>query len=46
VDTASMLMSYAQKSVLNVIEEITNNKGVRTLTEAERKPILNDIYKR
>lgn len=46
VDTASMFMTYAQRSVLKVIDEITKEKGVRTLTESERKPILNDVFKR
>lgn len=48
MDTASMLMKYAQKSVLKVIEEITNDSGVRAMTEDERKPLLNtgDIFKR
>lgn len=46
VDTASMFMTYAQNAVLKVIDDITTNKGVRSLTEAERKPILNDIFKR
>lgn len=46
MDTASMFRTYAQSSVLKVIEDITNNKGVRSLSEAERKPILNDIFKR
>lgn len=46
IDTASMFMTYAQSSVLKIIKEITDNKGVRTLTEAERKPTLNDIFKR
>lgn len=44
IDTASMFMSYAQSSVLKVIEDITNDKGLRTLTEAERKPVLNNIF--
>jgi len=44
IDTASMFMSYAQSSVLKVIEDITNNKGVRALTEAEKKPVLNNIF--
>ncbi len=44
IDTASMFMSYAQSSVLKVIDDITNNKGVRALTETEKKPILNDIF--
>lgn len=46
IDTASMFMTYAQSSVLKVIDDITKNKGIRSLTEHERKPILNDIFKR
>jgi len=46
IDTASMFMTYAQSSVLKVIDDITNNKGTRELTELEKKPILNDIFKR
>ena len=46
IDTASMFMSYAQSSVLKVIDDITSDKGVRALTESERKPILQDIFKR
>ena len=46
IDTASMFMSYAQSSVLKVIDDITNNKGVRSLTEDERKPVLSDIFAR
>ena len=46
IDTASMFMAYAQSSVLKVIDDITNEKGIRALTEAERKPVLNDIFVR
>ncbi len=46
LDTASMFMTYAQSSVLKVIEEITQDKGVRALTEDERKPIMKDIFSR
>jgi len=46
IDTASMFMTYAQTSVLNIIDEITNNKGIRALTDSERKPILNNVFKR
>jgi len=46
IDTASMFMSYAQSSVLRVIDKITKEKGVRLLSENERKPILQDIFKR
>ena len=45
-DTASMFMSYAQQSVLKVIEDITKDTGLRALSEADKKPILNDIFKR
>ncbi|MBA4409711.1 MAG: hypothetical protein C0397_09855 [Odoribacter sp.] len=45
IDTASMFMTYAHHSVLAVIDEITKSTGIR-LTEAERKPILNDIFHR
>lgn len=44
IDTASMFMSYAQSSVLKVIDDITNNKGVRALNESEKKPVLNNIF--
>jgi len=44
-DTASMFMTYTHQSVLKVIENITTEQGVR-LTEQEKKPILNNIFKR
>jgi len=46
VDTTSMFMTYAQASVLKVIDDITKSQGVRSLSEEERKPILQDIFKR
>lgn len=46
IDTGSMFMTYAQNSVLSVIDNITKDQGVRSLTEAERKPILRDVFKR
>ncbi|MCI2230338.1 hypothetical protein MC378_14255 [Polaribacter sp. MSW13] len=46
VDSASMFMTYAQASVVKVIEDITKDKGVRALSEADKKPVLNDIFKR
>lgn len=45
IDTASMFMTYSHKSVLAVIDEITKEKGIR-ISDDERKPILNDIFKR
>lgn len=46
IDTASMFMSYAQSSVLKIVDNITKSEGVKSLSETERKPILNDIFKR
>lgn len=45
-DSASMFRSYAQSSVLRVIDDITKEKGARLLSENERKPILQNIFKR
>lgn len=45
IDSASMFMTYAQKSVLAVIDDITKGTGIR-LTELDRKPILSEINKR
>ena len=45
IDTASVFMTYAHNSVLKVIDEITKDTGIR-LSEAERKPILRNIFDR
>ena len=45
IDTASMFMTYSHHSVLAVIDEITKSSGIR-LSEDQRKPNLNDIFKR
>ncbi len=46
IDTSSIFMCIIQSSVLKVVDDITNDKGVRALIENERKPILNNIFKR
>jgi hypothetical protein len=40
VDTALMFQDAVHNAVLEVMDCITTSKGVRALTEAERKPIL------
>jgi hypothetical protein len=40
VDTALMFQEAVHNAVLEVMDCITTSKGVRALTEAERKPIL------
>jgi len=46
IDSASMFMTYCQSSVLKVIDDITIKNGLRLLNDDERKPILNNIFKR
>jgi hypothetical protein len=46
IDTSSMFMTYAQDSVLKIIDEITKEQGIKGLSELERKPILQDLFKR
>lgn len=40
IDTALMFQQSVHNAVLEVIDQITSTKGVRALSEAERKPIL------
>lgn len=46
IDTSSMFMTYAQASVIKVVDDITKEKGIRALPESEKKPILRDIFNR
>lgn len=46
LDTASMFQSYVHSATLKVYDEITANKGIRALSEEERKPTLNNFFKR
>ena len=46
VDTASMFMTYCHNTVLKVMEDITKGQGIRAIGEDQRKPILNNIFKR
>lgn len=46
IDTAMMFQGAVHSAVLEVIDEITNTKGLRALSEAERKPILTDLFRR
>ena len=41
-----MFQGAVHSAMLEVIDEITNTKGLRALSEAERKPILTDLFKR
>ncbi|WAC06734.1 MAG: hypothetical protein OS130_10790 [Thermodesulfobacteriota bacterium] len=46
LDTALMFQELVNSAVLEVVDEITKAKGIRALSEFERKPILSDLFKR
>ena len=46
VDTALMFQTAVHNSVLEVVDGMTSAKGVRALSELERKPILRGFHKR
>ena len=46
IDTATMFQEYVRLSVNKVIDGITSAKGMRALTDLERKPIMRDFMRR
>ncbi len=46
IDTALMFQQAIHGAVLEVVDSLTEAKGVRALSEDERKPILKDFHKR
>lgn len=44
-DTALMFQQSIHHSVLEVIDKVTKSKGIRALSELERKPILSSFFK-
>ena len=45
-DTSSMVQSSINNAIQDVIKSITTAKGIRELSEAERKPIMRDLFGR
>lgn len=45
-DTALMFQSAVHGAVLEVVDRMTEAKGVRPLTELERKPTMREFYQR
>jgi hypothetical protein len=45
-DTALMFQEAVRKSVNEVLDGITASKGLKALTEEEKKPILTNLFKR
>ena len=46
LDTESMFQAAIHNSVMEVVDEITKAKGLRLLSEIERKPILKEFFQR
>lgn len=46
LDTAYMFQQSVHAAVMEVVDEITKTKGLKTLTEGERKPIMHDFFQR
>jgi hypothetical protein len=45
-DTGSMFLSAVHGVVLEVIDGLTTAKGVRALTELERKPVMREFFRK
>ena len=45
IDTALMFQKAVHNSVLDVIDQLTRQNGIRQLTEVERKPILHGLLR-
>lgn len=46
LDTAFMFQESVHSAVLEVVDQITEAKGVRVLSDEERKPIMRDFFQR
>ena len=46
IDTALMFQEAVRHAVLEVIDAQTETKGIRALSEFERKPIMKDFFRR
>lgn len=44
VDAATMFQTATHSAVMEVIDSITSARGIKGLTEAERKPIMREFF--
>lgn len=44
IDTALMFQSVTHSAVLRVLDELTHAKGLRALSDVERKPVMRDFF--
>jgi len=46
IDTELGFMEAVHHNVMEIIDRLTEEKGLRALTESERKPILKDLFRK
>jgi hypothetical protein len=46
MDTALMFQSAVHAAVMQVVDQMTSSKGIRALSELERKPIMREFGRR
>lgn len=46
IDTATMFQSLTHGAVMEVVDQMTETRGVQALSESERKPVMRDFYRR
>jgi hypothetical protein len=46
IDTTLMFQQQVHAAVVEVVEEMTRAKGLRSLSEAERKPVMREFFGR
>ncbi len=46
LDTTLMFQESVHLAVLEILDGLTEAKGLRALSESERKPIISDLFKR
>ena len=46
VDAATMFQTATHSAVMEVVDSITSEKGIRGLDESERKPVMREFFQR
>lgn len=44
IDTATMFRTATHQAVLEVVDEMISNQGIKALPEAERKPVMKEFF--
>jgi hypothetical protein len=46
IDTEEMFETSVHTAVLDVVDTMTNQQGLRQLTELERKPVMREFFQK